>query len=145
MAPAPARLSRHAVWLGPALAFGGVVSYFMVFARFPVLRDFPWVNLPLVLAGIALSVLGLRGALRHRSRFWVRGLAGLGLALSLLVGVFFVVYVFVLSYALPAPTATAVSLDVAPNFELPDSQGVMHRLSDYRGSRVVIVFYRGHW
>ena len=145
MTSAPTRRANHAAWLGFVLTFAGMVSYFELFARFPLLRDFPWINLPIVLAGMALSVLGLVRAIRRRSRLWARGLAGLGLALSLLVGGFFVVYVFVLSYALPAPTATATSLDVAPDFELPDAHGVKHRLADYRGSRVVLVFYRGHW
>ena len=143
--PAPTKRWNLAAWLGPVLTFAGMVSYFTLFARFPPLRDFPWVNLPLVLAGMALSILGLVRSVRCGSRWWARGLAGLGLALSLLLGGFFVAYVFVLSYALPAPTTTAASLDVAPDFELPDAHGVMHRLSDYRGSRVVLVFYRGHW
>ena len=29
----------------------------------------------------------------------------------------------------------------APDFELPDQDGVTHRLSDYRGKRVVLYFY----
>ncbi len=30
---------------------------------------------------------------------------------------------------------------VAPDFELPDQDGVTHRLSDYRGCKVVLYFY----
>ena len=30
---------------------------------------------------------------------------------------------------------------VAPDFELPDQDGVTHRLSDYRGRKVVLYFY----
>lgn len=29
----------------------------------------------------------------------------------------------------------------APNFELPDQDGVMHKLSDYRGKKVILYFY----
>ena len=29
----------------------------------------------------------------------------------------------------------------APDFELPDQNGVMHRLSDYRGQKVILYFY----
>ena len=29
----------------------------------------------------------------------------------------------------------------APDFELPDAQGMMHKLSDYRGKKVVVYFY----
>jgi len=31
--------------------------------------------------------------------------------------------------------------ELAPDFELPDERGVTHRLSDYRGRRVVLYFY----
>jgi len=31
--------------------------------------------------------------------------------------------------------------DFAPDFELPDQDGVMHKLSDYRGKKVVLYFY----
>ncbi len=30
---------------------------------------------------------------------------------------------------------------IAPSFELPDQNGVMHRLEDYRGRKVVLYFY----
>ena len=29
----------------------------------------------------------------------------------------------------------------APDFELPDQNGVMHRLSDYKGKKVILYFY----
>lgn len=32
-----------------------------------------------------------------------------------------------------------------PNFSLPAIDGVVHRLSDFQGRKVVLVFYRGHW
>ena len=31
--------------------------------------------------------------------------------------------------------------DMAPDFELPDQNGELHRLSDYRGKRVILYFY----
>lgn len=31
--------------------------------------------------------------------------------------------------------------DVAPDFELPDQDGTLHRLSDYRGQKVILYFY----
>ena len=31
--------------------------------------------------------------------------------------------------------------DMAPDFELPDQNGDMHRLSDYRGKKVILYFY----
>ncbi len=36
--------------------------------------------------------------------------------------------------------------DEAPDFRLEDESGSVHQLSDYRGSKkVVLVFFRGHW
>ena len=29
----------------------------------------------------------------------------------------------------------------APDFELPDQDGVMHKLSDYRGKKVILYFF----
>ena len=29
----------------------------------------------------------------------------------------------------------------APDFELPDQDGVMHKLSDYAGKKVILYFY----
>jgi hypothetical protein len=136
---------NHALWLGPVIAFVGVVSYFQFFARFPALRDFPWVNLPLVLVGIALSLGGLWGAHVRGSRWPVKAAAGLGLASSLLFGGFLIAYVFGISNSLPAATATTRALVQAPDFELEDAAGRVLRVSDYRGSKVVLVFYRGHW
>lgn len=31
--------------------------------------------------------------------------------------------------------------DLAPDYKLPDSEGKMHRLSDFRGKRIVLYFY----
>jgi cytochrome oxidase Cu insertion factor (SCO1/SenC/PrrC family) len=33
----------------------------------------------------------------------------------------------------------------APDFTLPDAQGMSHKLSSSRGAPSVLVFYRGYW
>jgi hypothetical protein len=142
---ARSRSRNHALWLGPLTAFVGMVSYFEVFARYPTLRDFPWVNLPLVVVGLAWSALGVWRSFSRGARVWVKLAGSLGLAVSLLCSGFLMVYVFGISYSLPDPTAATLSMDLAPDFALEDSEGRLHRLSDYRGRRVVLVFYRGHW
>lgn len=136
---------NHAVWLGPVVVFVGAVSYFTWFARFPALRDFPWVNLPLVAGGLALSAWGAWRAFSRPGRFLGKALGSLGLAFSLGLGTLFVAYVFVLSYQLPGPTRTALGIERAPEFSLPDHRGRPVRLADLRGRKVVITFYRGHW
>jgi len=136
---------NHALWLGPLVTIAGMVSYFLFFARFPVLRDFPWINLPMVVIGMGLSLLGFWGAYIRGSRRWVRVAGSFGLAVSLVSGGALFVYVFAYSNSLPAASATTTTLELAPDFALEDSAGRVHRLSDYRGSKVVLVFYRGHW
>lgn len=41
--------------------------------------------------------------------------------------------------------AIAAALAVAPDFTLTDQNGKRVRLSDARGSKAVLVFYRGYW
>ena len=41
----------------------------------------------------------------------------------------------------PAPVVGHNEGNIAPDFTLPDAYGKMHRLSDYRGKRVVLYFY----
>lgn len=47
-----------------------------------------------------------------------------------------------------APKAPVASLgqpgSIAPDFELPDAQGKIHSLADYRGKPTVLFFFKGH-
>lgn len=123
-------MRRHLLWIGPILTLAGAWSYFAWFARFPALRDFPWVNLPLVLLGLALTIAGVVRQPRGRL------LRGVAVVLSGLVSAGFLAYVFVLSKQVPAPTALTASLEVAPD---------VAALAPYRGRPIVLVFYRGYW
>jgi hypothetical protein len=133
------------VWLGPLLSVAGFLSYFFYFVAFPALRDWPWVNLPLVLGGFALSVIAVWRAFARSDRYRGRVFGSLGLALSLLVTGFFCAYIFWISYQVPPPSSVATTLAVAPDLELPDHTGKTVRLADLRGRKVVLTFYRGHW
>jgi cytochrome oxidase Cu insertion factor (SCO1/SenC/PrrC family) len=46
---------------------------------------------------------------------------------------------------LPKPQSVFASLQPAPGFTLNDQDGKVFTLSSLRGSRVVLVFYRGYW
>jgi hypothetical protein len=128
---------NHAVWIGVLISLIGLVSYFTFFARFPALRDFPKINLPLVLIGLAVSAWGLW---RRRS-LWSIG----GFVLSAACAGMLAFYVFVLSYGLPRSEAVIQVGAAAPGFSLPDQEGRTTTLEDYRGSSLVLVFYRGFW
>lgn len=141
----PGRKRNPAVWFGPVVVFAGVVSYFQVFVRYPVLRDFPWVNLPLVWMGLGLSGLGLWLAYARRAVYRGRVLGVMGMLLSVAMAGLFHFYVFYYTYQMPAPGGLAATMEVAPDFELTDQDGQRVRLSDLRGKKVVLTFYRGYW
>jgi len=46
---------------------------------------------------------------------------------------------------LPKPQSSFANLQPAPDFTLSDQDGKPFTLSALRGSRVVLVFYRGYW
>jgi cytochrome oxidase Cu insertion factor (SCO1/SenC/PrrC family) len=46
---------------------------------------------------------------------------------------------------LPKPQSSFADLQPTPDFTLNDQDGKPFALSSLRGSRVVLVFYRGHW
>lgn len=77
----------------------------------------------------------------HRGKI----LGPLGLALVLAIAGLFHSHASSASFQLPAPTETARSMTAAPNFTLPNQDGKPVRLSEYRGKKVVLTFYRGYW
>jgi hypothetical protein len=142
--PTASHRRNHLPWIGPIVVFAGAVSYFLVFARWPLLRDFPWFNLPVVLAGVALSTVGLWRALARPAIWRGRILGSLGLLLSLGMGGLFCFYIFSLSYRLPPPTA-ADRLETLPALTLTAHDGRAIDLAASNGRKRVLVFYRGHW
>jgi hypothetical protein len=128
---------NHAVWTGALISLVGLISYVTFFARFPALRDAPWLNLTLVTVGLTVSA----WALWLRRSVWSTG----GLALSAICAGLLVVYVFVLSYGLPGTERVVRVGEPAPAFALPDQEGRTTSLEQYRGSSLVLVFYRGFW
>ena len=138
-------MKRAFAWWGPPLAVAGIVSYFLFFSRFPDLRDFPWVNLPAVLIGAALSAVGTRAILSDPGAAWKKVLASLGLFLSVGLAALFPWYLFIATSDLPGEAGVVRVNSAAPSFRLLDQHGLPVTLSDYRGYKVVLVFYRGHW
>jgi hypothetical protein len=137
MAETMARGRNHAVWIGVLTSIVGLISYFFVFARFAPLRDFPWINLPMVLIGVGVSI----WAIRRRLSFW----SATGALVSILAAAMLVAYVFSLSNRLPDSDRVVAIGDAAPSFSLKDHTGSTVQLADYAGSRLVMVFYRGFW
>ncbi len=143
-------MKRHwnlAIEAGFAVSVFAFLSYFFIFVRWPVTRDFPWVNLLLFAGGLGLAILGVVRAFRHPERFRgkVRG-PFWALFGTLIFGAFLYLN-FVFPKQMPqAANAPAVGKP-APDFTLPDSNGKPVTLSSLYapGQWVLLIFYRGYW
>jgi len=143
--PKTGRWAQCAVWIGLVVTLFGVLSYFMYFAQFPNLRDIPYVNLPIVFCGLILAGSGCLVVLARGQGALRKTLAIVGFLLSLVLAGLFDFYVFSLSYQLPESPEAATTEKPAPDFMLLDQKERPVRLSGFRGTKVVLVFYRGHW
>jgi peroxiredoxin len=112
------------LWSGCLLTAIAFLSYPFVFERWPVTRDFPWVNLLLFGVAALLLVAGLRRAFAPGRRGWLRITSGL-VATTLSIAIFanFALSVFVHARHLPASAHAPRVGDRAPDFTLPDASG----------------------
>ena len=133
-------------WLGPIVTLVGAISYFLFFVQFAALRDFPWLNLPLVALGGIISFFGLWRVFSNAEyKFISKGFATLGFLFSLALGALFYFYIFDISYRMPSVEGVSQVAEVAPDFSLLDQNNKVVQLSDFRGKKLVVAFYRGHW
>lgn len=141
----PLKRRNHLAWIGPLVGLVGFISYFLVFARVAVLRDFPWVNLPMVFLGVALAGFGVWRAYAQSETFRGKVAAPIGLVFALFFAGLFNMYIFSLSSSIPEATELTLSLTEAPDFTLTAMDGASVQLSDYQGQAVALIFYRGFW
>jgi len=141
----PKRWPKHAVWLGLVITVFGVLSYFLYFFQFPNLRDFPVLNLPIVLLGTVIAGAGCWQVFRQGRGMLGKGMAGFGFLLTLGFAGLFNAYIFSMSYQLPESLEAPAAGALAPGFTLLDHNGQSVTLSDYRNEKVVLVFFRGFW
>lgn len=151
------------IWAGFVLCLAALVSYPTFFVRFPITRDFPWVNLLLIAVALFLLVTGILRAFRrpdaYRGKIFGSILGVLGV---FLIG-FFLYGIFALTKKLPASHGSPQVGQLAPDFTLPDSTGNAVTLSNLlqspfpaglqpaegaaspKTAAVVLIFYRGYW
>lgn len=140
------------LWTGFLLCVGALFSYPFFFVRFPITRDFPWVNLLLYCVAAALTVAGLQrifGIGKRRTRI----LGSILAAFSALVFALFIFVAFVFPRHLPASSHAPQVGQKAPPFTLTDTSGNSASLSDLltkpidgkAPAGVLLVFYRGYW
>lgn len=139
-------------WLplaGFLVSVAAFLSYFFFFARFPLTRDFPWLNLLFFVVGFALLALGLRRAFGQPERYRGRISGPIFAVLSVLILGLFVAYNFYFARQLPVAAAAPHVGAPAPDFTLPDQNGKPVQLAallQSAGTRgALLVFYRGYW
>ena len=65
--------------------------------------------------------------------------------LTVAIAGLFLFYIFWLSCQLPDSRDAVADEQSAPDFALPDQNGKIVKLTDYRKKKLVLVFYRGNW
>src|SRR3974390_2901338 len=104
------------LWAGFLICVVGFASYPLLFVKFPVTRDVPWVNFLLLAAGLAMLFYGLRRAFGDSAHY--RGkITGpiLGLLSVLIVGLFCYL-IFFMARQLPASAGAPRVGPAAPQF-----------------------------
>jgi peroxiredoxin len=118
------------LWSGFVLSAIAFLSYPFVFERWPITRDFPWLNVLLFGSAALLLVIGLRRAFAPGQRRWLRiTTAVVATTLSLAILANFVMSVFVHGRHLPASSHAPRVGDRAPDFTLPDESGAQVSLA----------------
>ena len=155
-APPASRDWNWRIWAGFLLAIVALVSYFLLFVRFPITRNVPWANWLLFALAAWLFWGGLRRGLgspeTHRGKIAGPIAAFLSLALAAL----FAFFTLFASKGLPASASAPRIGAHAPEFVLADTTGKMVALSTLlseplpgmQGAKprgVVLIFYRGYW
>lgn len=148
-----ARSFNWLVWAGLLMSVVAFVSYFFVFVRFPVTRDFPWASLLLFGVAAALLLVGLRRAFAPERRLGSKAAGLVAATLSLAIFGFFVFTTFIMSRWMPAAEGAPQVGRKAPEFTLPDTDGRPVSLSELLSTPVngkapkgvLLVFYRGYW
>ncbi len=115
------------------------------FQLLPVLTAWPWAQ-TWIAGGAALSAVALAWIWRARFDPVVRGAVYAATAMAVLSTSAHVLYVTVLSHQLPAAERSAVQVgSIAPDIQVTAPDGRSFALSDHRGQRIALVFYRGTW
>jgi peroxiredoxin len=126
------------LWSGLLLSPIAFLSYPFVFERWPVTRDFPWVNLLLFGVTTLLLVTGLRRAFAPGRLRWLRITSGvIASALSVAIFANFAMNVFVHARHLPASAHAPRVGERAPDFTLPDENGGLIALASLLSSAPV--------
>jgi len=145
------------LWWGFILVVIGVLSYIPIFTRFPITRNFPWVNLLLLACGLALLAAGLVRAFRRPEVYRGRVFGTVLMVLAAAGSGLFCWGTIYLAHQLPPSTSAPRVGQKAPDFVLPDQDGKPVALADLvsspstqpassaKAGGALLIFYRGYW
>lgn len=149
------RKSNWSLWGGFLFVLVGFLSY-PFFARFPITRDFPWVNFLLFGVGGIFLLVGLVRAFGKPQRYRGKIAGSILAALSVVVFGFFSYLIFYELRQLPSSTGAPRVSKKAQAFTLPDQDNNQVSLADLlsapassastaKANAVLLIFYRGFW
>lgn len=147
------------LWLGFLVVWAGLLTYIPIFARFPITRDFPWVNLLLAAAGLALLGLGLHRAFGRPAGYRGRVFGPILAVLAVAGTALFCWGTIYNARQLPASAGAPRVGQKAPDFTLSDQDGKPVSLVDLlsqtsssateparvKPGGALLIFYRGYW
>lgn len=141
------------MWAGFVLSLFAVFSYPFVFVRWPITREFPWVNLILFAIALVFLFFGLRRAFVPDKTIVSRVFSTLAAVFGvfLLAALLFLIYV--MGSWLPKSAGAPQVGQKAPAFTLPDSndkpvtlaQLLSEPVNNKPPKGVLLIFYRGYW
>ena len=137
------------IWAGFLISLVTLFSWFSVFVKWPVTRDFPWASVRLLGTAAVLVFVGLRrGFSPGRFRLFRILISSVIAVLSVAVLAMFVFVVFVASRRLPASQGAPQVGQKAPDFTLDDASGKPVSLSELIAAAgpsahkgVLLIFY----
>jgi hypothetical protein len=141
------------LWAGFVLTLFSFLSYPFLFIDYPILRDFPWLNLILFALALVLLILGLRRAFQP-GRKSISKISAVAVAtLGVLIIAFFIFVAFIEARRLPASAGAPQVGQRAPDFSLTDINNKPVALTDLISQPinnkppkgVLLIFYRGYW
>ena len=141
------------IWAGFLLVLFSFISYPFIFIDYPILRDFPWLNLILFALALAFVFVGVRRAFQPGRRLVSKIIAPALATLTLLIIVSFLFIAFILARQLPTSAGAPQVGQKAPEFSLVDTNNTPTALGELLAQPVnnkppkgiLLIFYRGYW
>ena len=145
------------VWAGFLLSFVASLSYPVLFVRWPLTRDFPWVTVLLYVVAAALLIVGVKRAFAPGRRRRAKVAASILTVLSVAIMGLFLFSILIFARWLPESAGAPHVGQKAPDFSLVDASGKTLTLANLlsepmsgsanaaKPKGVLLIFYRGYW